>query len=101
LGASPLEAAERPLLLERHKSVGIACEACHVENPPKVAASAARCLTCHGGDYEKLARLTEKVTPHNPHESHQGEMECGECHHVHKPSADYCGQCHQFGFQVP
>jgi len=99
--ASTLWAAERPLLEEKHTGAGLACNACHVERPPRAAAPAAQCLTCHGGDYEKLVRLTEKVKPHNPHESHQGEMECGACHHVHHASVDFCGQCHQFGFTVP
>jgi hypothetical protein len=98
--ALPTWAAERRLLLEKHTSASISCDACHKENPPKVAAPTPICTACHG-NYEKLAQLTQKVTPHNPHESHEGEMDCAECHHVHKPSVDYCGKCHQFDFKVP
>ena len=97
---SMLFAADAPLLADRHKSAGLACDACHKENPPKVAAPETACQGCHGS-YEKVAQLTEQVTPHNPHQSHEGELECGECHHAHKPSVDYCYKCHQFGFKVP
>jgi fumarate reductase flavoprotein subunit len=93
-------AAERSLLIEAHKAAGLNCDACHTESPPKAAATTAACIKCHG-NYEAIAKRTEEVTPHNPHESHQGELECGECHHVHKPSEDFCTQCHQFGFKVP
>jgi hypothetical protein len=92
--------AERPLLIEQHKAAGLACDACHSENPPKAAATMAACQQCHG-EYAKLAQKTQEVKPKNPHESHEGEMECGECHHVHKASVDYCAKCHDFGFKVP
>ena len=98
--ALPTWAADRPLLAEKHKAASLGCDACHKENPPKAAAPTSICTACHG-NYEKLAQLTQKVMPHNPHESHEGEMDCAECHHVHKPSLDYCGRCHQFDFEVP
>jgi Zn finger protein HypA/HybF involved in hydrogenase expression len=98
--ALPTWAADRPLLAEKHKSASLGCDACHKENPPKAAAPTPICTACHG-NYEKLAQLTQKVMPHNPHESHEGEMDCAECHHVHKPSVDFCGRCHQFDFEVP
>ena len=98
--ALPTWAADRPLLAEKHKAASLGCDACHKENPPKAAAPTSICTACHG-NYEKLAQLTQKVMPHNPHESHEGEMDCAECHHVHKPSVDYCGKCHQFDFKVP
>jgi len=102
LGWAPAEApaAERPRLADAHKEAGLDCQACHKETPPKAAAPMASCMTCHG-PYDKLAERTEQVTPRNPHMSHEGELECSECHHAHKPSVDYCAQCHQFGFQVP
>jgi hypothetical protein len=28
-------------------------------------------------------------------------LECEACHHLHRPSEDYCFQCHVFGFKVP
>jgi hypothetical protein len=100
--ASPVwAAAPRPLLAEKHQSGGLACDACHQETPPKAAAPMATCLACHGGTYEKLAEKTQATKPKNPHESHEGEVECEACHHAHKPSEDYCAQCHQFGFRTP
>jgi Zn finger protein HypA/HybF involved in hydrogenase expression len=98
--ALPAWAADRPLLVEKHQSASLGCDACHKENPPKTPAPTPICTACHG-NYEKLAQLTQKVMPHNPHESHEGEMDCAECHHVHKPSVDYCWKCHQFDFKVP
>jgi hypothetical protein len=26
---------------------------------------------------------------------------CESCHRGHKPSVDFCAQCHDFGFTVP
>ena len=100
ISVSPAWAAERPLLIEKHKAAGLNCDACHAENPTKTAPPMVTCTNCHG-KYEVIAEKTGKENPHNPHESHQGEVECGECHHVHKASVDFCGQCHQFGFKVP
>jgi hypothetical protein len=99
---SPLRAAAaKPPLAERHQAAGLACDACHQETPPRAAAPIATCLACHGGSYEKLAEKTQAATPRNPHESHEGEIECEACHHGHKPSVDYCARCHQFDFRVP
>jgi len=92
--------AERPLLIEKHKAAALACDACHKENPPRTAPPVATCTGCHG-TYETIAEKTQNVTPHNPHQTHEGEIECWECHHVHKPSEDYCAKCHQFDFKVP
>jgi fumarate reductase flavoprotein subunit len=99
--SADLAVAGQPLLSEKHKTASLECNACHKENPPKVAAPMATCIACHGGTYEKLMEKTQAVKPHNPHQSHEGEIECGECHRVHKPSVDYCERCHQFGFKVP
>jgi hypothetical protein len=54
------------------------------------------CLRCHvHGDYSELIELTKdiKVNPHEPH--HYGEMDCAICHKMHKPSEDYCSNCHE------
>jgi len=38
----------------------------------------------------------------NPHQSHNGELDCAVCHHMHKASEKYCIQCHsQYDFKVP
>ena len=59
-----------------------------------------KCLSCHG-PYDKLADKTDGKGAHNPHSSHQGDLSCDSCHHVHKESQNYCSQCHQFEFDVP
>jgi len=92
--------AEQKILLgDQHKEVGIQCEGCHKENPPKNKVPVAVCLGCHG-DYKALAEKTQKVDP-NPHMSHEGKLPCETCHHSHKPSEDHCASCHNFGFKVP
>ena len=90
---------EKPLLGDRHKTMGVACEGCHQQSAPTGAAPANACMSCHG-DMDKMGKQTEALHP-NPHESHEGDIPCGECHHAHKASVDYCAKCHQFGFKVP
>ncbi len=45
-------------------------------------------------DYADLIARTKhiKLQPHVPH--HYAEMDCRICHKMHKPSADYCSECH-------
>ena len=86
-------------LADKHKIAGIACGGCHKENPPKDQVPTVICNECHG-DQAKLANRTQKVIP-NPHESHLGDVKCELCHHAHKPSENYCGNCHEFGYKVP
>ena len=96
----PLRGAEpKPFLADRHKIRGLTCDQCHMEDPPKEKVPAEKCLDCHGG-YDKVAELTQKVSP-NPHESHNGNLPCESCHHAHKASENYCSACHHFDFQVP
>jgi len=86
-------------LEDRHGKAGITCEGCHKENLPSKKVPTAVCLGCHG-PYSKLAQETNKVEP-NPHDSHEGEIDCDRCHHNHKPSENYCVGCHNFAFTVP
>lgn len=54
------------------------------------------CLRCHVS-YEKLAERTvnyDPATGRNPHDSHNGELDCMTCHKVHQQSELYCVQCH-------
>jgi hypothetical protein len=101
-----IHAAETPaggakvLLLQKHADKGLACTGCHQDNPPAKPAAMDKCLGCHG-PYDKLADRTEGKNAQNPHASHQGELNCDSCHHVHKASVNYCSQCHQFEFNVP
>ena len=87
------------LLGEEHKKAGIVCEECHKDGAPKGDVITATCFKCHIS-YLKLAERTNRITP-NPHESHIGNLECIACHHIHKPSEDYCKECHYTGFKVP
>lgn len=88
------------LLLQKHLDKSLNCASCHVEAPPAKAVAMAKCLTCHG-TYDQLADKTDGKGAHNPHASHQGDLSCDSCHNVHKPSVNYCAQCHQFEFKVP
>ena len=92
-------AEESPLLVARHKSAGLACGACHGESRPEKEPPAAGCVRCHG-DLAMMGERTRAAIP-NPHASHKGEVECRMCHHAHRPSTDWCAQCHAFGFRVP
>lgn len=84
---------------DKHKVAGITCDGCHKESPPKERAPTQVCAKCHG-DQPKVAERTQKVIP-NPHESHLENVKCEFCHHAHKPSENYCGNCHEFGYKVP
>lgn len=96
--------AGQPLfLIDKHKKAGVACKDCHKESSSQKQVPMAVCYQCHG-EQIKLAERTQKVIP-NPHNSHidalMGDLKCELCHHVHKPSEDYCGKCHDYGFMVP
>jgi fumarate reductase flavoprotein subunit len=85
-------------LIDKHVAARVSCAQCHpagVSQPPATAT----CLTCHGGNYRALANAT--AARPNPHESHQGEVACAQCHHVHKASVTLCNQCHTFDMQTP
>jgi fumarate reductase flavoprotein subunit len=99
LPSNPTLAAEGLFLADRHKNRGTDCSGCHKENPPKQGVPMAVCLGCHG-DYQKVAAKTDKLDP-NPHDSHLGEIDCGKCHHAHKPSLIACNECHQLDMKVP
>ncbi len=88
-------------LADRHAADnGVACADCHdgKENPKEKAGIGA-CLECHDG-YKGMAEATRNLDV-NPHDSHEGEIECTECHKPHGKPVDYCEQCHAFGLMVP
>jgi hypothetical protein len=104
IGAGITSSADKkpaePVLLEKHhKIAGVTCADCHESESPVKSASAACCIECHEG-YEKNAELTKETDP-NPHEHHEGSLDCLNCHHVHKKSEDYCSKCHSWGYKVP
>jgi hypothetical protein len=53
------------------------------------------CLRCHAhSNYPDLITRTKhiKLSPHVPY--HWKDMDCRICHKMHKPSEDYCSECH-------
>lgn len=56
------------------------------------------CLECHEhGSYEEIAERTAyklETVNRNPHDSHNGQINCYVCHKVHRESEDYCSNCH-------
>mgnify|MGYP001436858331 CR=1 FL=1 len=55
------------------------------------------CTRCH--DYDKVVASTENWGGEdgvNPHSSHQGELECTNCHSAHGTSTLYCNSCHNW-----
>lgn len=84
--------------ISKHAKPGIKCESCHGSDTA-TRVTMPKCLQCHGS-YAKVAELTRKDKP-NPHESHQGEVRCGECHKEHGQSVNSCNECHTFEMKVP
>ncbi len=96
LGAvAGVSTAADALLADRHVARGLKCESCHNPMPPKAQGVDKQCLACHGGTYAKLAEQTADADM-NPHDSHLGEVPCGDCHQGHKPPRLVCDQCHEF-----
>ena len=91
-------------LIDKHLAAGVTCETCHaagVNSSSPQPPTTTTCLGCHGGTYAALATQTAKDDP-NPHGSHQGDVPCAMCHHVHMASESMCDQCHtEFTLTVP
>ena len=100
-GDAPAQPTAQPSqMFEKHTNSGLACSACHKESPPATPVQTPTCEGCHG-TYEKIAEKTAETVP-NPHASHWGQLDCSSCHHMHKPSENFCAKCHpQFDFKVP
>jgi nitrate/TMAO reductase-like tetraheme cytochrome c subunit len=94
-----------------HAQAAVTCQDCHPQtlttliteiaenvthNYPQELASinfqTKACLNCHG-TYEQLAQRTQRLV-RNPHDSHEGMLECRTCHRVHSDSVYFCGTCH-------
>lgn len=106
-----------PLLASAHEEQGLACLDCHAfdigQSVGEVVSFVLHdyeeplmereypqewCFQCHEqGSYGEIIALTERLVEEvgrNPHNSHFGEMRCNLCHKMHKPSEDFCSQCH-------
>lgn len=55
------------------------------------------CLDCHISN-EFMARATDFLY-RNPHDNHNGELECRTCHMSHEAQIDFCSSCHNNGGQ--
>ena len=87
-------------LYEKHSDFGLDCITCHDENPPAKPVTTEICLSCHGSN-DELADKSSDMGANNPHGSHIGPLDCGNCHNVHRPSVNYCAQCHASDLEVP
>ncbi len=81
----------------QHKS--LSCTTCHGANSLNryYLTDSETCLKCHSSR-EIVAERTKALDANNinPHRSfHSGTAtECYECHRQHRPSRNYCGNCH-------
>ncbi|MGQ9665821.1 MAG: cytochrome c3 family protein [Anaerolineae bacterium] len=94
-----------------HYQANVGCKECHETSPigalQEVVAYVTRnydnplrerkvesdmCLKCHRS-YQSLAARTAHLS-RNPHDSHWPNLRCTLCHKVHRPSQNYCAQCH-------
>ncbi|BDU68858.1 hypothetical protein GETHOR_09590 [Geothrix oryzae] len=81
-----------------HTKAGVHCFDCHKEEKPtKKAVASESCMACHG-DYPAMKALTKDAKP-NPHDSHEGEIACTECHRQHVPPVVKCLECHEGKFK--
>jgi len=100
------------LLANKHSTEGVTCHQCH-ESSLSIQAeeglkfvtgdyktpldkrefSKDMCLECHNFD-EVKAKTNFDGT--NPHDSHNGELECNTCHSMHQQSNAMCAECHAF-----
>lgn len=106
-----------PLLANAHSEYDLACLDCHpfeigqsvreiisfvfhnYEEPlTEQKFSKEWCFQCHEhGSYEELKQLVQYQVDTeigDLHNSHLGGIDCRLCHKMHKPSVDYCSQCH-------
>jgi fumarate reductase flavoprotein subunit len=95
----PANPGTAPLYV-KHTDFGVDCITCHDEDPPAKPVPTEVCLSCHGS-YDDLADKTSDMGANNPHGSHNGPLDCGNCHGVHRPSVNFCAQCHASDLDVP
>jgi hypothetical protein len=79
---------------DTHVKMGLSCTVCHGDKSPQQRPEKEACLTCHKS-YGEVAAKTKGLEP-NPHESHQGEVTCSDCHSAHGTSRLMCNDCHKF-----
>jgi len=82
-----------------HLLSGVGCDSCHDDGDYENLPGAATCKGCHP-DY--IEKTPSKNGLDNPHENHMGDLNCRLCHKMHKPSVNFCAQCHSaFDYVIP
>jgi nitrate/TMAO reductase-like tetraheme cytochrome c subunit len=103
------------LLANKHAAAGVTCHQCHESSFAVQAEEGFKfitgnfktpldkrnfsnelCLKCHT-DFESIKAKTN-FEDSNPHESHQGKLDCNKCHNMHQMSQVFCTECH-FNFK--
>lgn len=112
------------LLAKKHADAGVKCHDCHetslgnkmqeviatvtgnYETPLKKRNFGKReyCLDCHN-DSKKVDKVFKTVKAEtsyddasNPHDNHNGDLDCNVCHNMHRKSEVYCQSCHTFSW---
>jgi len=104
---------EENRLASKHAEAGLVCHDCHESSLAVQAEEGWKfitgdyqtplekrvferdfCLECHD-DFDEVKAQTD-FEESNPHDSHNGEMECNLCHSMHQQSTVMCSQCHLF-----
>ncbi|MDR1071011.1 MAG: cytochrome c3 family protein [Gracilibacteraceae bacterium] len=111
------------LLAKRHAESAdrLVCHDCHEASLPLQAEEAVKyvtgnyldpldrrdfgdqfCLDCH--DFDEVKQITRErfadvsappFNVANPHDSHNGELDCSVCHRMHQKQTLLCAQCHE------
>ncbi len=101
------------LLANKHAAADVKCHDCHEASLSLQAEEGFKYIT---GDYktplDKRAFATEEFCTQchdfsdakaktnfaesNPHDSHNGDLQCNTCHNMHQQSDLFCKQCHNF-----
>lgn len=110
------------LLANKHAAAGVTCHQCHESSISIQAEEGIKfvtgdykipldkreigteefCLKCHsesgGATTFEEAKTQTNFEESNPHDSHNGELDCNKCHNMHQPSKVMCSECHTFNW---
>ncbi len=111
---------EGSLLAKKHADAEVKCQDCHQETLGRKIQKGVNfitgnfetpfekrdfgtfdyCLECHD-DPDKVDKVFETVKAEtffedgsNPHQSHNGDLDCNVCHNMHRKSVVFCQDCH-------
>lgn len=102
--------------MKMHKTIGLECNNCHVDDANANKNMTPTCVSCHapgeryyhgkkdasGNSVLKEYPESGKTRTTSFHDSHGGEIRCTVCHTSHKkePEKLYCNNCHQFDVKI-